>query len=52
MRRRALSLWLVSDNARYVERPGRTSPSFLGHSMTTGDRLREDWFLIVWPRDF
>lgn len=51
MRRRAFSLRLVSDGARYIERHGRTSPPFPGHGMTTGDRLREDWFPTVWPRD-
>lgn len=48
-RRRALSLRWVGDDARYVERPGRTSPPFPGHEMTSGQRLREDWFPLVWP---
>jgi ectoine hydroxylase-related dioxygenase (phytanoyl-CoA dioxygenase family) len=43
-RRRAFSLRLVGDDARYVERPGRTSPPFPGHGMQPGERLREDWF--------
>jgi len=47
-RRRALSLRFVGDDARYVERPGRTSPPFPGHGMTDGQRLREDWFPVVW----
>lgn len=50
MRRRAFSLRLVGDDARYIERPGRTSPPFPGHGMKTGDRLREDWFPTLWPR--
>jgi len=49
-RRRALSLRFVGDDARYVERPGRTSPPFPGHDMKAGQRLREDWFPVVWPR--
>jgi len=48
-RRRALSLRWVGDDARYVERPGRTSPPFPGHEMKPGDRLREDWFPVIWP---
>ncbi|MCY4208718.1 MAG: phytanoyl-CoA dioxygenase family protein [Roseovarius sp.] len=48
-RRRAFSLRLVGDDARYLERPGRTSPPFPGHGMKPGDRLREDWFPILWP---
>lgn len=48
-RRRAFSLRLVGDDARYVERPGRTSPPFPGHGMVPGQRLREDWFPVIWP---
>ncbi|MGI9370875.1 MAG: phytanoyl-CoA dioxygenase family protein [Hyphomicrobiales bacterium] len=47
-RRRAFSLRLVGDDARYVERPGRTSPPFPGHNMKPGEKLREDWFPTVW----
>jgi len=43
-RRRAFSLRLVGDDARYVERPGRTSPPYPGHDMAAGQTLREDWF--------
>ncbi len=43
-RRRAFSLRLVGDDARYVERPGPTSPPFPGHGMEPGDQLRADWF--------
>lgn len=49
-RRRAFSLRLVGDDARYVERPGRTSPPFPGHGMRPGDKLCEDWFPVIWPR--
>jgi ectoine hydroxylase-related dioxygenase (phytanoyl-CoA dioxygenase family) len=46
-RRRAFSLRLVGDDARYVERPGRTSPPYPGHGMLAGQRLREDWFPVL-----
>lgn len=46
-RRRAFSLRLVGDDARYVERPGPTSPPFPGHEMQPGQRLREDWFPVL-----
>ena len=46
-RRRAFSLRFVGDDARYVERPGRTSPPFPGHDMRAGERLREDWFPVI-----
>ncbi|MEO1796342.1 MAG: phytanoyl-CoA dioxygenase family protein [Pseudomonadota bacterium] len=49
-RRRAFSLRLVGDDARYVERPGRTSPPFPGHDMVAGQRLREDWFPVMLAR--
>ena len=47
-RRRAFSLRWVGDDARYVTRPGRTSPPYAGHDMKNGQRLREDWFPVVW----
>ncbi|PTW99946.1 phytanoyl-CoA dioxygenase family protein [Pararhodobacter aggregans] len=49
-RRRAFSLRLVGDDARYVERPGRTSPPYPGHDMSPGQVLREDWFPILYRR--
>ena len=47
-RRRALSLRFVGDDANVVTRPGRTSPPFPGHGMQAGERLRLDWFPVVW----
>ena len=49
-RRRAFSLRFVGDDTRYVERPGRTSPPFPDHGMMPGQRLREDWFPVVFRR--
>ncbi len=46
-RRRAFSLRFVGDDARYVARPGPTSPPFPGHGMQPGERLREDWFPVL-----
>ena len=46
-RRRAFSLRLIGDDARYTERPGPTSPPFPGHGMVQGQKLREDWFPLV-----
>lgn len=48
-RRRAFSLRLVGEDARYVERPGRTSPPYPGHGMQAGQRLRDDWFPVLLP---
>lgn len=49
-RRRAFSLRLVGDDARFVERPGPTSPPFPGHDMKPGQILREDWFPVIYQR--
>jgi len=46
-RRRAFSLRLLGDDARYIERPGKTSPPFPGHGMVPGQQLREDWFPVL-----
>ena len=46
-RRRAFSLRLVGEDARYVERPGPPSPPYPGHGMVAGQRLREDWFPVL-----
>ena len=48
-RRRAFSMRWVGDDGHYRERPGRTSPPFPGHGMHDGERLREDWFPVLWP---
>jgi len=47
-RRRAFSVRWVGEDARTVTRPGRTSPPFEGHGMGPGERLREDWFPVIW----
>jgi len=49
-RRRAFSLRVVGDDARYAQRPGKTSPPFPGHNMKPGERLREDWFPVVYSQ--
>ncbi len=49
-RRRAFSLRLLGDDARYVTRPGPTSPPFPDHGMLDGQRLREDWFPIIYAK--
>lgn len=49
--RRAFSMRWVGDDAHYVERAGKTSPPFPGHKMKNGQRLREDWFPVLWPKN-
>jgi len=48
VRRRAFSLRFVGDDARFISRQAKTSPPFPGHNMHDGDRLREDWFPVVY----
>jgi ectoine hydroxylase-related dioxygenase (phytanoyl-CoA dioxygenase family) len=49
-RRRAFSMRWVGDDGHYKQRPGRTSPPYPGHDMVDGQKLREDWFPVLWPR--
>jgi ectoine hydroxylase-related dioxygenase (phytanoyl-CoA dioxygenase family) len=48
-RRRAFSHRWLGDDARFAERRGRTSPPYPGICQKAGERLREDWFPILWP---
>jgi len=45
---RTLSFRLVGDDVRFVQRQGRTSPNFPGINQKNGERLREDWFPVIW----
>jgi len=49
-RRRAFSARFLGDDVRYLARPGRTSPPFPGIGLASGERMREDWFPVVWRR--
>lgn len=49
-RRRAFSLRLLGDDARYTQRPSPTSPPFPGHDMVEGQQLRTDWFPVIYSR--
>ena len=35
------------DDAKYIQRDGKTSPPFPNHNMTDGQKLREDWFPYI-----
>jgi len=45
---RTLSFRLIGDDVRFIQRPGRTSPNFPDISQKSGERLREDWFPVIW----
>ena len=47
-RRRAFSARFIGDDVRYVDRGGATSPPFNGINLKTGDKMRQDWFPVVW----
>ena len=44
-----VSFRLVGDDATYRDRGARTSPNFPDINQTSGERLREDWFPVVYP---
>ena len=48
--RRAFSTRWLGDDVTYCERPGETSPPYREHGMRHGDRMREDWFPVLWRR--
>ncbi|NQZ10449.1 MAG: phytanoyl-CoA dioxygenase, partial [Algicola sp.] len=47
---RTISFRLVGDDARFVARPGRTSPNFPDINQKNGERLREDWFPVLYKK--
>ena len=50
-RRRGFASRWLGDDVRYCERPGRCSPPFaeMGIDLKPGERMREDWFPVLWP---
>lgn len=48
-RRRAFSTRWLGDDAVYCERPGETSPPLVDLTVEPGERLRTDWFPVLWP---
>lgn len=45
---KAFSARFIGDDVRYVDRMGETSPPFKGINLKSGDKMREDWFPVVW----
>ena len=50
-RRRALSTRWLGDDVTFCMRPGETSPPFPDIGLVSGERMREDWFPIMWRRE-
>ncbi|MGA1456398.1 MAG: phytanoyl-CoA dioxygenase family protein, partial [Arenicellales bacterium] len=51
VRRRATSIRWVGDDARFAERPGKTSPFFPDLKYRHGDPFQGDLFPVLFPRD-
>jgi ectoine hydroxylase-related dioxygenase (phytanoyl-CoA dioxygenase family) len=45
---RTISFRVIGDDAHYIQRPGPTSPNYPEINQITGERLREDWFPILY----
>ena len=49
-RRRAFSTRWFGDDVRFCERHGETSPPYPNINLKDGDRMREDWFPVLWRK--
>lgn len=50
-RRRAFSTRWLGEDVRYCVRPGETSPPYPDIGLAGGERMREDWFPVLWPQE-
>jgi ectoine hydroxylase-related dioxygenase (phytanoyl-CoA dioxygenase family) len=48
--RRAFSTRWLGDDVTYCDRPGEISPPYVDHGMRHGDKMRSDWFPVLWRR--
>ncbi len=46
--RKVFSARFIGDDVRYIDRIGETSPPFKDINLKSGDKMREDWFPVVW----
>jgi ectoine hydroxylase-related dioxygenase (phytanoyl-CoA dioxygenase family) len=46
--RRAFSMRFIGDDVKYIDRGEETSPPFKGIDLKIGEKMREDWFPVVW----
>jgi len=49
-RRRGFSTRWLGDDVVFAERPGTTSPPYPDIGLGEGDKIRTDWFPVIWPR--
>ena len=50
-RRRAFSTRWLGDASSFCSRPGETSPPLTGLGTEPGQRMRADWFPVLWPNN-
>ena len=46
--RRAFSMRFIGDDVKFLKRSGVTSPPYRGINLKSGEKMRKDWFPIVW----
>ncbi len=46
--RRAFSMRFIGDDVKYIDRGEETSPPFKGINLNDGEKLRKDWFPVLW----
>tara|TARA_B100000700_G_scaffold184205_1_gene203180 strand:+ start:1107 stop:1907 length:801 start_codon:yes stop_codon:yes gene_type:complete len=46
--RRAFSMRFIGDDVKYIDRGEETSPPFEGINLNDGEKLRKDWFPVLW----
>jgi len=48
--RRAFSMRFIGDDVTYIDRDEETSPPFKDINLKNGEKMRKDWFPVVWSR--
>mgnify|MGYP000849229551 CR=1 FL=1 len=46
--RKAFSVRLIGDDVRYIDRGEETSPPYKDINLQNGQKLRKDWFPVIW----
>ena len=46
--RRAFSIRFIGDDVKYIDKGEETSPPFKDIDLKNGEKMREDWFPVVW----
>ena len=46
--RRAFSMRFIGDDVKFLKRSGVTSPPYRGINLKSGEKMRKDWFPVIW----